>query len=77
MFLRIKEFLLPRFQSTLQVLRNSNFLVSFLDLLLVEEVVNYTLGDLLSDIGGILGFFLGLSLLQVSFELKKQQPLEI
>ena len=34
------------------------------DSLLVEEVVNYTLGDLLSDIGGILGFFLGLSLLQ-------------
>ena len=34
------------------------------DLLLVEEHVNYTLGDLLSDIGGILGFFLGLSLLQ-------------
>ena len=31
---------------------------------MVEEVVNYTLGDLLSDIGGILGFFLGLSLLQ-------------
>ena len=33
-------------------------------LLLVGEVVNYTLGDLLSDNDGILGFFLGLSLLQ-------------
>ena len=47
--------------------------MNYLDLLLVEEVVNYTLGDLLSDIGGILGFFLGLSLLQVRFQNKKKK----
>ena len=39
------------------------------DLKVIDEEVVYTLGELISDVGGILGFFLGLSLLQCLTEI--------
>ena len=43
--------------------------LEFTDLKVIDEEVVYTLGELISDVGGILGFFLGLSLLQCLTEI--------
>ena len=48
-----------------EIIYSTEFEVEISELKILKEEVVYTLGELLSDVGGVCGFFLGISLLQI------------
>ena len=48
-----------------EIIYSTELEVEISELKILKEEVVYTLGELLSDVGGVCGFFLGISLLQI------------